>query len=1221
MKSTLTYPSRRARLCHAGLFFGVFLSCTILPAQVKPDSTAPVPEKLDDETIVLSPFVVDDTKDKGYQATSTLAGTRIRTDLRDVGSSISVVTGEMLKDLAATNNESLLTYAINTEVGGPRGNFSGGVKTGTYQEQNLFVNPNANTRVRGLTNADNTRNYFISDVPWDGYTVSRVDLLRGPNAILFGLGSPAGVVNATTNDAILTSNKGRAEATFDKYGSQRYVLDYNQQLLPDELALRFTLLENRQQFQQDPAFSNDKRGYSALKYATKFLNKNGNHLTLTANIEKGEISSNRPRTVTPSDQTTAFWDPISQGGVEKKTFNFVSQGLINDQTVYNHSLTFGIPGDILQEVNSNNQPSWDKSTLDAYRAYRADGSVINDLHDQISNSHGGIFPAGNIGPGNRAVLNNFTTFAGSAGLPFAAFGSYANKTLTDPSVFDFYHKLLDGDNKREWNNWTVYNIDLSNTFLNDQIGYDLGYFRQHLRSGGWSALGWDNTIYLDINENNLDGTPNRNVGRAYVQNRNLDNNSETISDREAKRLQVFGEYDFAKKHDGVVARVLGLQRFTGVVSEEGVKTDGRSFYNAGLDPASLALISPSARITGAPVNNGIDTGYRAYLSGDLRNQSSASGSNLGSMPSFLPNSGGAVNLYHFDNTWIAGSGVGFGDPWANPQDPTNIRGPYTQANNPANYRGWVTTPVNVVTAWDSQSVNGQSARDYLTSTGSLNEFNVNSQVAVYQGYFWDRAIIGTYGYRRDRARNYAFQTSDRNGNSVASTGEADLNPSTYNYSNSKGNLQYLETTTKNWSVVAHVNRLFGHHDPLPFNLSFSYNDGENFQPLAGRLDAFNQPLAAPSGKTKEESVLISTKDDRYSLRLTKYKTQVLNGNTTADLSPFYYGVEGTLADGATYARQYRGGAAAYADYTASGGDANLLQNSILPAWFQFEKDLQAKFPAFVKAWINKDGKSSWGTDSNNFGGTYTSAAAPAGFSLTEDSVSKGYELELTANPTKNWRIAINGSKTEATRSNVPGEAFKSVLSFITDKIENTDAGLIPGWWAQNTFGIRNVGYWTSIYGPWLQVNALNGQSAGEVRQWHGNLVTNYDFSTGSLKGVGVGAGYRYESKAIIAYAPMVNADGSYGINLDAPFYAKANNNIDLWLSYERRLSKAINWRVQLNVFNVGGKNELIPFSASVDYAKLQGVTTFTPTTVIPMKASAFTIHQGMSWQISNTFEF
>jgi len=66
----------------------------------------------------LSPFSVAAGDNEGYRATSTLAGTRIKTNLRDVGSSVSILTDEMFKDLGATDASTILSYASNMEVGG-----------------------------------------------------------------------------------------------------------------------------------------------------------------------------------------------------------------------------------------------------------------------------------------------------------------------------------------------------------------------------------------------------------------------------------------------------------------------------------------------------------------------------------------------------------------------------------------------------------------------------------------------------------------------------------------------------------------------------------------------------------------------------------------------------------------------------------------------------------------------------------------------------------------------------------------------------------------------------------------------------------------------------------------------------------------------------------------------------------------------------------------------
>ena len=57
------------------------------------------------EIIVLSPFEVAAGEDNGYAACVTLAGTRIRTELQDVSSSVTVVTAQFLEDLGAKRLE------------------------------------------------------------------------------------------------------------------------------------------------------------------------------------------------------------------------------------------------------------------------------------------------------------------------------------------------------------------------------------------------------------------------------------------------------------------------------------------------------------------------------------------------------------------------------------------------------------------------------------------------------------------------------------------------------------------------------------------------------------------------------------------------------------------------------------------------------------------------------------------------------------------------------------------------------------------------------------------------------------------------------------------------------------------------------------------------------------------------------------------------------------
>src|SRR6186713_3223285 len=51
------------------------------------------------ETIELTPFVIREDQDTGYVATSSLAGSRLNTSLRDTAASLSVLTKEFMDDI------------------------------------------------------------------------------------------------------------------------------------------------------------------------------------------------------------------------------------------------------------------------------------------------------------------------------------------------------------------------------------------------------------------------------------------------------------------------------------------------------------------------------------------------------------------------------------------------------------------------------------------------------------------------------------------------------------------------------------------------------------------------------------------------------------------------------------------------------------------------------------------------------------------------------------------------------------------------------------------------------------------------------------------------------------------------------------------------------------------------------------------------------------------
>ena len=85
-----------------------------------PRTTAVPSTNETEDTIQLSPFIITTDSDVGYTATSTLSGSRIKTDFKDLASQVSVMTPEFLADIGAVNNDDAFLYSA-TPAAGSRG--------------------------------------------------------------------------------------------------------------------------------------------------------------------------------------------------------------------------------------------------------------------------------------------------------------------------------------------------------------------------------------------------------------------------------------------------------------------------------------------------------------------------------------------------------------------------------------------------------------------------------------------------------------------------------------------------------------------------------------------------------------------------------------------------------------------------------------------------------------------------------------------------------------------------------------------------------------------------------------------------------------------------------------------------------------------------------------------------------------------------------------------
>lgn len=273
-----------------------------------------------DEAVVLSPFEVSVASDQGYAARETLAGTRFKTELKNVPSQISVMTKEFLQDIASVSVEDAYRYSINventTEYNAPSAG-GGDFTVGT-------ISRSAN-RVRGISYTGNTHDFFRTNIQQDTYNVERVSYSSGPNAILFGNGNPGGIVDTAFLRANLQKPRYEVSLRHDNYGSQRASVDLNQPFYKDVLGFRFAAVKSRQNSWREPCGRDDDR------YFGTFTLRPTKSTTVRAYFEDAMIDNTPARNTRMGDGITTW---IKAG---RPAFN---NGLVNPTVVTDANSTY-----------------------------------------------------------------------------------------------------------------------------------------------------------------------------------------------------------------------------------------------------------------------------------------------------------------------------------------------------------------------------------------------------------------------------------------------------------------------------------------------------------------------------------------------------------------------------------------------------------------------------------------------------------------------------------------------------------------------------------------------------------------------------------------------------------------------------------------------------------------------------------------------------------------
>ncbi|HVU24794.1 MAG TPA: TonB-dependent receptor plug domain-containing protein [Opitutus sp.] len=1153
------------RLLTAALLAGGLAGAATAGAQ-----TSAPPDQSSDDVVVLSPFVVQGNEDASYQARDTLAGTRIRTDLKDVGAAVSVFTTKFLEDTNSTDIEDLFVYGTALEVNGQGGNYLG-QGDGVYLTSTDINQPSNSTRIRGLDNADNTRNFFLSSIPLDAYNVSRIDVQRGPNSILFGIGSPAGIYNSSMNTATFR-NQVEVRNTVGSFGSVRTSLDLNHVLIPKQLAIRVDAVDDNTKYREDPAYKHSKRLYGTVKWDPAFLNHGSAHTSLTANFETGRIDGNSPRTSPPGDAITAwFTDPAFDDP------NNPNQRLTYD--IYPAVTTgtagpnpwLGIPGNrvfggiVTEYVDGQPQLSFTGSV----KSWPKSGSVPSPYSS--GNPVRGIVTFGTYMSDLPAVTETE--------LAARKLGAWKSKSLTDASVFDFYNHLLDGTNKSDYTRFHASNVTLTQTFFDNRLGFELAYDRQDVRNGDLNLIGQDAAnITVDISKTLPDGSPNPNVGRPMVigngGNGGLGNFR--IGHTESERAQVFADLKMADYFGAQswISRIFGRNTFTGLLSNQEADTDSRRWIRWHLDQS----FAPNASNSVGSASK--DNNLYIYLGDSLLGASTASGLYLPGVPGTIrPVADGTVNVYNNETN-------------------TFVSYPLTLLNNDA--------------------VTDDAAREYTAATKVHDE--VQSRAFVWQGYWFGDTVVPMIGVRHDANSNRFVKAPQDNSNAVYGLDTADYQlPNSAADLTSRKGISSTTADSRTYSLVLHTPQWIRRHLPLGLDISPYYNRSENIQAQPGRVDVIGDSIANPQGTTKEFGVRLSVLDGRISVRWGHYETKATNISAPSiGSSQFEIGHSEGFGQAAMHDYRDNPGLGQFSGkvygITSDGHkltwrpDGPIKQVGTTYTYTQQEIDTTwAKEKASIDAWaanpVPQSFQDIWGLSlysdaaynaafaanpSQPPGGIYSNNP---GVTVTQDQVSKGDEFELTGTPIHGLDIMITASKVSAYRANLAPSfvqwanerwaVFQGPAGDMRVSAENDGEGNSTDYPGQNGDTVRNL--YKNVMANILFEQRNEGLNVPELKPWHFSAVVNYAFGEGRLQGLNVGGAFRWSDRSVTGYPVKLEADGVNAyFDVTHPYKGNSESIVDLWAGYRWKLKGKFRWKTQINVRNAFAKKDLIPVTVQPD---------------------------------------
>ena len=1208
------------------------------PAAQPPVANTPGTGASSNETVKLTPFEVSADQAKGYFTPNTTTGTRLSNNIGDIPSSVTVIDKQQIQDTNSQNINDIMMYEAGTQGSHTYTPVTGFSETtriddalaGSNDVGTGIAGPNTlSTRVNGLGAPDNEVDDFFGSyrIPFDTYNVQSIEIDRGPNSLMFGSGSAAGIVNSTSTEAQLNKFSGDFSLQTNNFGGFRETSDLNIPLIRDHVALYLAQEFTSVGEQRKPASDLTRRQYAEIT-----IDPFKTHKTkITAYAEFWNNYANDENQLVPTDYVTPW---LAAGRPELNPINGMVTYLATGKQTGPYVSSTTSPNYVAGEPTGTGAATSITSplfvpSLVAYSNHLtelfANGQFLYSFQPQqtLGSNLGGLIPTQvpttALTASQALVRSQFMTESGQLPIPGpgtpgtptvyvngvanGGYSSYLQPGVVNQAIYNAQNGPNMDATDFTQSKARTYHFDLQQNIL-PNLDLDVGFFRQELHdleidpnnahSNGTPAA---NALYIDTNAYLMNGAPNAYAGSTFIEDYQGDGYMRPEVNQNWRAMLTYS-LDLRDKVPGWLSFV-GHHRLMAEASTHDDVQQAVRFRTVidGGDGSYTSELYTLNNLPAIPGNYNIDSEggnpIRWQYMSAPGSYSATVGPGLRGIPSFgTPTSISATTYNYYTGQWVTsgltqGSYAGTGyEPTENVQDQKTY---YWQSFF------WNDRIIGSVGLNDDIVKNRSAATIYnATINGVSTATSNNPGLVTYVNGIENPALKYDLGPWNPTSVNGVYQPGT---SQLAQTSLGEIGGNTY----SEGfvvkpfeNWAGIDEAANNGNVLAAVIRTLG----------FTFNKSDNFNPPSGTFtDLFGQPLGKPAGTEKDYGMEIATPDKKLYLRMTWFKSNNQNNVT---------GVSQTLTDREIYVDE---------NEAKNWGTTIVELNS-------GEDPTQTTFGNTTTFPLSTAQQQQVATLTGlNYNFLFQGPAAPftGGFfnaEATNTTTAGGYDAELTYNPLPNWTMKLTASRQAAQLSQVDtqAKAYQAVrmpqwLAMSTAAYPNVFSNWRGGGSTAYTFigsfwnsygydgntsdtggpngGPTTVGnYFQNVVGiPIAVEEAAQGTDVPEETPYTINYLTNYTFTTGALKGLGVGGGIRWYSNTIEGYYGDTNPaflNASYQVaadNITEPIYYPANLHADAWISYAFKLpwdDGRIKAKVQLNCVDLTSNGYLEPIQFNLD---------------------------------------